>query len=72
MLYTVDAGYKITFGSRIICSYNRYKVCSRYDNCFPEDGSYVRNVLLTDVLNRHPLYYEFMTQLDIMINGGAI
>ena len=34
MLYTVDAGYKNTLGSRRICSYNRYKVYSRYENCF--------------------------------------
>ena len=37
---TVDVGYKNTFGSRKICSYNRYKIYSRYENRFIEDGSY--------------------------------
>ena len=25
---------------------------------FPEDGPYIRNVLITHVVNRHPLYYD--------------
>ena len=34
MLYTVDVGYINTLESKRICSYNRYKVYSRYENCF--------------------------------------
>ena len=47
---TVDAGYKNTFGSRKICSYNRYKLYSKYENRLPEDGSYIQNVFISGVL----------------------
>ena len=49
MFCTVDTCYKNTLGSRRICFYNRYKVYSIYENCFPEDGSYIRNVLILQV-----------------------
>ena len=46
---TAVAGYKNTLGSRKICSYNRYKLYSRYENRFPEGGSYIQNVLITGI-----------------------
>ena len=30
--------------------YNRYKLYSRYENRFPEDASYIRNILMPGVL----------------------
>ena len=49
---TVDAGYKNSIGIRKIYSYNRYKLYSSNsnENRFPEDGSYIRNVLISGVL----------------------
>ena len=38
-------------GNRKICSCSRYKIYSRYENCFLEDGSYIRRFY-----NRYPLY----------------
>ena len=46
--YTVG-GYKNILGSRKMCSYNRYKIYSRYENRFPEDSSYNRHLLYTIV-----------------------
>ena len=64
-IYTVDVGYKNIPGSKRICSYNRNKVYSKYEDCFPEDCSYIRNVLITGVHNRHPLYYDTIGYNDI-------
>ena len=45
----MDAGYKNSLWSRKICSYNRYRIYSRYENRFLEDGSYIRNVLINGI-----------------------
>ena len=44
--------------SSSICSYNRYKVYSRCENRFPEDGSDIQNVLNTD-----KIWYDIISRL---------